>query len=730
MEIYIKGNFRKKIYQNESGYTIGIFKVKETNDEDIEVYIGRTITFTGYFHELNEMDTYLFYGKLVNHERYGEQFQVNSYERCKPEEKDAIVEFLTSGIFKGIGEKKAQKIVEVLGKDTLNIILENPDNLLLIPTITKKNVDLLHNKLVEYESSYQTIIKLTDMGFSTKDSLIVYNYYKENTLHVIENNIYQIMEDILDMSFKKIDILALHLQMEKNDQRRIQAAILYTINELSNVSGHCYFFKNEIETITSRILNTNILADEFELAFSNLEINMKLIKEDNRYYLTSLKEAENNIVKRFTLLSKQEDMINNNIEEKIIELEKFFGIEYNLDQKNAIINGYLKPFSIITGGPGTGKTTIIKGITELYRLEHKLNYEQLKEELALLAPTGRASKRMSEATMLPAQTIHRFLKWNKETNKFAINEKNKSDVKFVIIDEASMIDTYLLDNLLKGLSYKTKIILVGDDHQLPSVGPGQVLRDLIESQKLNVCFLKELYRQSSDSNILSLAYNVKDGVFDTSVFNKEEDLTFISCSSNLVKEKLRDICETYQDIDYKKFQVLAPMYKTHNGIDELNKMLQEIFNPKDKTKKEIKTEEVIYREQDKVIQLTNMPEDNVFNGDIGIIQKIETGNKKVIHIDFDGNVVKYTAANFSKFKHGFAISIHKSQGSEFDVVIMPMVINYKKMLYQRLVYTGITRAKKKLYFIGEKEALEMATKNNENDLRRTTIKKMLQESIN
>ena len=729
METYIKGNYRKSIYQNESGYIIGIFKVKETNSEDLEIYIGRTITFTGYFHELNDTDTYCLYGNLVNHVRYGEQFNVSRYERCQPEEKDAIVEFLTSGIFKGIGEKKAKKIVDVLGKDTLPIILEHPDNLLLIPTITQKNADLLHSKLVEYEFSYQTILALGNLGFTTKEAMLVYNHYKEKTMQVIEENIYRIVEDILEINFKKIDAIALKMGIKKDDDRRIQAGILYMIEEIGNITGHCYFLEDELFQTTSRLLKITLEQEQFAHALEQLQLDFKIIKKDDCYYLKALYDAEVNIVRRIMLLHKEEDVVQNKIGEKIKELEKFFQISYNEDQKKAIQQGYSKPFTIITGGPGSGKTTIIKGITELYRIFHKLNYEALQEEIALLAPTGRASKRMSEATKLQAQTIHRFLKWNKETNKFAVNERNKSDVKLVIVDEASMVDTLLFDHLLKGLSYKTRLILVGDDHQLPSVGPGQVLRDLIESEQVNVCYLKELYRQSEDSHILALAYHIQDQIIDPNDFNVAEDLTFISCKDDQIKAKLTDICMTYQDIDEKNFQVLAPMYKTKNGIDELNRFLQDIFNPKAENKKELIVGEVLYREQDKVIQLTNMPDENVYNGDIGTIVKIENRNQKRIYIDFDGNVVVYTASNFAKFKHGFAISIHKSQGSEFDVVAMPIVPNYRKMLYQRLIYTGVTRAKKKLYLLGSMEALAMAIKNQENDSRRTTIKKFLQEGI-
>ena len=242
---YIKGNYRRSIYQNSQGYNIGLFKVTDTDDKKLVDYVDHIITFTGYFHELNDMDTYLFYGKLVTHPKYGEQFQVDSYERCKPEEKDAIVDFLTSGLFKGIGEKKAKAIVDVLGKDTLKIILENPDNLILIPGVTRKNIDTLHTKLQEYEASYETILTLTELGFSTKDAMIVYNFYKNKTKNIIDTNIYQIIEDIYNMNFKKIDTIALKNGLAKDSQIRVEATIVYIMNELSNAYGHSYYFKEE-----------------------------------------------------------------------------------------------------------------------------------------------------------------------------------------------------------------------------------------------------------------------------------------------------------------------------------------------------------------------------------------------------------------------------------------------------------------------------------------------------
>lgn len=726
---YIKGNYRRSIYSSPQGYHIGLFKVIDTDDEKLADYIDRVITFTGYFHELNDMDTYLFYGKLVNHQKYGEQFQVDSYERCKPEEKNSIIEFLTSGLFKGIGEKKAKAIVDVLGKDTLKVILENPDNLILIPGVTKKNIETLHNKLQEYEASYETILYLGELGFSTKDAMIVYNFYKNKTKQVIEENIYKLVQDIYNLNFKKIDFIALKNGIEKDSMIRVEASLIYIMNEVSNAYGHSYYYKEELSLLLPRVIGVNISEEKIEEALKNLEKNLLIIVKEEKYYLKEMYESESLIVKRFRLLSHEKDLIAKDIDNKIKEIGEFFGIVYNEEQLEAIKESYQKKFLIITGGPGTGKTTIMKAITELYRQMNKLDYSSLQEKIALLAPTGRAAKRMTETTLLRASTIHRFLKWQKETNKFQVNEYNKSKVEFVIIDEASMIDTYLMASLLKGISANCKIVMVGDDHQLPSVGPGQVLHDLIQSEKLPVIKLTELYRQGKDSNILSLAYDIRQGTINEKIFNVGDDLTFIKSSPNQVINNILEITDTYKDLSYKDFQILCPMYKTIAGIDEINNHIQKKFNKKAKDKKEIATSEVIFREGDKVIQLTNMPDENVYNGDIGIIKEIKTSPKKEIIIDFDGNIVKYTPSNFANFRLAYAISIHKAQGSEFEVVIIPIVKNFNKMLYRKLIYTGVTRSKKKLYLIGDTEALKTAVNNTSADVRRTSIKDFLQNGI-
>ena len=716
MEEYIIGSVRRIIYRNDNGYIVGVFKVKDASTS-FEFLKDRTLSFTGYFHELDIDDNYKFTGNIINHPKYGEQFNVEFYEKVIPEENDSIVEFLSGGTFKGIGEKTAEKIVNILGDDAIKMIIENPSNLMLVPGISKKQIDTLHNGLIEYSNSYDVILKLNDMGFISRDSMTVYNKYKSNTLNIIDENIYRLIEDIKDFTFKKIDSIALKQEYKKDDKRRVNAAIITTMEELCNTIGHCYLHIDMIYKYTVMCLGSNISQEYFIECLNTLILDIKVIKIDEKYYLRSMWDAEENIVNRVTSLNNKKDLKLENLDSLIEELEKSKGITYNEEQKDAIKKSVIKNFLIITGGPGTGKTTIISSIIDLYKRVHKLTYEELLKEVVVLAPTGRASKRLTEKSLFPASTIHSFLKWNKEADKFAVNEYNKSDASLVIIDEASMIDVPLFHSLLKGLRIDTKIIMVGDYDQLPSVGPGQLLKDLIESELLNVISLKELYRQGEDSSIISLAHDINNGEINDKLFNVNYDLDFIK--TNNIVDSLKEIAETYKDESYNDFQVLVPMYKGINGIDNLNKILQDIFNPKSKSKKELVVGDVVYRECDKVLQLVNMPDERIFNGDIGIISRID--NKEIV-IDYDINEVKFTPANFSKFKHGYAISIHKSQGSEFDTVVLPVVNSYSKMLYRKLYYTAVTRSKKKLILLGDINALKTASVNNNQDIRMTSIK--------
>ena len=728
MKKFIKGVFKKTIYKSDRGYIIGLFKVKDTNSEELKDYINKSLTFTGYFHELNEEEKYTFYGEGVEHPKYGFQFSVTEYEKSKPEDKEGLVDFLSSDLFPGIGEKIAESIVDVLGLDALNKILEDPAILNLVPKLTSKKMELIYNNLLKYNESSAIIIYLTELGFSMKDAMNIYNFYKKITKDIIESNIYSILDNIEEIAFTKVDEIAIKEGINLDDKNRVKATIIYIMKNLIYSNGDTYLEYGDIIKNVELYLKTELNTSYFDDCLFELEKDNKIIKYNEHYYLSSIWKSEDYVANKIVKLSLMEPKNYPKLDNKLLNLEKELNIVYNDKQKEAIKKALTNSISIITGGPGTGKTTIIKAIVELYTELNNLSYENAMKEIALLAPTGRASKRMTESTNLQASTIHRFLKWNKETNKFAVDEFNPDKSKFIIIDEMSMLDISLLDSLFKGLTNNIQVVLVGDYNQLPSVGPGQVLKDLIESEVIDTVHLDLLYRQDENSYINTLAIEIKNNDLAETFMETKSDYTFLECSSSMIKESLKKICKQIIDkgYDYKKFQLMAPMYHGENGIDNLNKELQNIFNPSSNDKDELVVGDVIFRENDKILQLVNMPEENVFNGDIGIIKRIVYSNiskskKNEIHVDFDGNIVKYTPKDFNKFKHGYIISIHKSQGSEFDIVVLPVCNNYRRMLYRKLIYTAVTRAKRKLIIIGEPQAFVYAVNNDNEYIRKTSL---------
>lgn len=725
MKTYIKGTYKRSIFSSDKGYVIGLFKLNETDNEEFTSYINKTITFTGYFHELTENDKYLFYGEEIIHPKYGLQFNVVEYERIKPEDKDGIIAFLSSDLFKGVGEKLATIIVDHLGDDTLNKILEDINNLYIIPKVSKKKADVIYNTLQKYEESHNTIVYLTELGFSMHDALLIYNSYKENTIINIEHNIYSIIDRIEDISFSIIDKIALSMGIDRLDERRIKALIIFIFKKLTFRNGDVYLYYDDIYKELCRILNIVISDNAFLVYLKELIYEGFVIEESGKYFLSSDYNDEIYIANFINNAIDKPIRQNNKIDNCIEYLEKCNNIIYNEKQKEAIKAAINNNITIITGGPGTGKTTIIKAITTIYQELNGLTYDNLINEIALLAPTGRASKRMSQATFLPAMTIHRFLKWDKENNAFLINEENQCNCKLIIVDEVSMIDNNLMANLLRGLRQNCKLILVGDSNQLPSVGNGQILKDLIDSNLINTINLDILYRQDENSYINTLAHDINNGYVD-GIFDCYNDYKFIESSPYSLIDNLKSQAKKHLDEGYNNMQIMAPLYAGINGIDNLNKELQDVFNPKDIEKREVKVGDVIFRESDKILQLVNMPEENVFNGDVGIIKYIlfsdtSKSKKNEIYVDFDGNIVKYLPKDFNKIKHGFVISIHKSQGSEFDCVIIPVVNSYQRMLYKKLMYTGITRAKKKLIIIGESNAYENSIYNTISYNRKTDL---------
>lgn len=732
MNSFISGNIRDIFYKTDKGYMVGIFKIRDTNDEELNDYLNKTIIFNGNFHELIKESDYKFYGEVVHHPKYGIQYKVNYYEKIIPEEKNSIITFLSSGIFPGVGVKTATKIVDKLGDKTIDLILEDYNNLLMIPSIKEEKAKTIYDILYNEQMSYKTVLYLQEKGFSTNESVKIYEIFKENTINVVENNIYDIIEKVNGIGFLTIDRIALKLGIDKKDEKRIEACIIYSMNDLCMSSGDTYLSFNSIYLRTYKYLDIDLDINDFEYYILKLNKNNKVIIIDDKYILKTIYDIEISISNKISLLSKFPPKEIKGMDSVIKNLEDLFEIKYNKLQKEAIKSSLENKINIITGGPGTGKTTIIKGIVESYKQIERITDDKLFNDMVLLAPTGRAARRIMETTNFKAQTIHKFLKWDKETDTFQLNKYNKSTAKIVIVDESSMIDIFLFNNLLDALEDDVRIIMVGDYNQLPSVLPGQILKDLIDSDVIPVIKLNELYRQKEDSYIINLANEIKSGNLSNNFTDKRGDYNFIETNRENINFMICELCKKALEkgYDYNQIQVLVPMYKGINGVDNLNNKLQEIFNPKSSKKDEYIYGETIFREGDKVLQTKNINDLEISNGDIGIIDSItHTVNNVEVVINFDGIIVEFNKKNFEDLRLGYAISIHKSQGSEFDLVIMPMDISFKRMLYRNLLYTGITRAKKSLTIIGEKEAFIYGTAKLEEN-RNTLLRDLLINSIN
>lgn len=718
---YIKGTISKIIYRNNSnGYTVGLIKIKESDEE-----VGKIETFTGVLPEFNEKTIYQLNGTFTTHNKYGYQFQVDSFEIVLPEKKDELVDFLSSDLFP-IGEKTAKKIVGAFGEDTIDVILNNKEKLLEIPRLGIEKINKINNILKEYQSTSNIVLELNRMGFNTKDSLMLLNKYKDKVIRIIDNNIYDLIDNI-NLNFKEIDTIAINNKYDLYDERRVEALIIYLLNEITFEQGDTYSFFQEIYNSIIKYL-PDLKSEDLEYYLLKLSKQKRVVIKKEKYYLKELYDAEEYIADRIYRLNNMERRKLPKLKEKIKELEQKIGITYDESQKNAIITSLNNNFTITTGGPGTGKTTIIKGIIRMLVDTCHIS----PQNIALLAPTGRASRKLMEVCNIPAYTIHKYLGWDKDNNTFSHNEINVCKEEYIIVDEASMIDTMLMFSLLKGTRLDSKFIFIGDYYQLPSVSQGQVLKDMIDSEVLDVIKLNNLYRQKDGNYIINLAHEIKNKELSDNFLTKKEDYNFIEVDNDYVLTSIKDIILKALEKGYreKDIQVLAPMYKSQNGIDNLNKMLQEIFNPKSNDKNELTVGNKIYREGDKILELVNDSDNSISNGDLGYIinitNKEKNGNKKnEIIVDFDGNIVSFSPDKFINITHGYAISVHKSQGGEFNMVIIPFVNSFKRMLYNKLIYTAVTRAKSKLILIGSREAFVYGVNNDYVNNRKTTLKEML-----
>ena len=704
MNKYIVGSIRRIIFEsNNSPYKVGLFRVKDTNDEDMLIYKDKVISFTGSFMDINDDVDYILYGKMVNHPKYGEQYSVESYEISIPSDSESLIMYLSSGLFKGIGSKTAKKIVEKFGSDTLDIIKNDYESLSLISGMNMKKALMIHNKVMDSEYNQDLIIKLNGYGFTVKESINLSGMYGSELLDIINNDVYELIDYV---SFDKLDLIFLSMYDEM-DKRRIEALIKHNIYTMCYESGDTLINREELFIKMKRCFKSNFSAELFIVHLNALIESGDIIELNDYVSLFDFYDTETSIISDINRLNSIKNVIDEKkITKYITKYEKKYKIKFNDDQIEAIIESIKNNFYIITGGPGTGKTTIIRAIVEI--LEDFCHIE--RKDIALLAPTGRSAKRISESVKAPSYTIHKFLKWNKETETFGIDEYNKAHEKVVIVDEASMIDIFLFSSLLKGLRVNVKLLLIGDANQLPSIGPGDVLNDLLSVDSIKRKTLNKIYRVKDGSYITYLANDIKNIKEFDHFDNHYSDFKFIESSDDNIKEYLIQICNNVKNkkISIENFQVLAPMYKGINGIDNLNELMANIFNT---SIEKYQIGDKYYRVGDKVIQLINDVENNVFNGDIGYIKRIDSIDKKlVVTIDFDGNKVVYKSGEFDRFTLAYAISVHKSQGSEYDNVVIVLAKSFKRMFYNKLIYTAVTRAKMSLIIIGSIDSFNSSVK--------------------
>lgn len=736
----ISGHVQVIIFENTNNF-YKVIRVSIEEDDD-NLLTDDEITMTGQFASLHYDTSYEFYGRIIHHPRYGEQFAVERYQQITPTSKEGLITYLSGPRFKGIGLTLAERIVDKLGEEAIQTIIDDPNSLKSIRGLSTDVAENLRASLIESQGTERIFIQLNQWGFGAKLAERIYAVFESDTLTVIKNNPYVLIEKVEGISFNRADALAEELGFEANHPDRLIAGLYTAIWEHSNQSGDTYLpqkmtliqAQKRLEASRPVMIESHQLVDALDQALKE----KRLMAISDCIMVPSIYHAEVNVVKQYQIHQAAFDAIDyddDDIEAGIAHVIKKTGIQYDDQQKAALKLAIQSPISIITGGPGTGKTTLVRGLIELYAYLNHINLKEFKPHsddnpIRLAAPTGRAAKRMQETTGLPASTIHRLIGFTRDSQpeSFYSQELNGD---LLIVDEMSMVDVWLMNWLMQAIPYQMQVVFVGDRDQLPSVGPGQVFADLIDAKQIPTIALKKIYRQSQDSSIISLAHDIRKGQLPVDFLDKKPDRTFIQVKADQVGHVLDQIVffAKKRGFGMMDMQVLAPKYKGTAGIDELNRLLQQQLNPPSPKKREWVYYETTFRVGDKVIQLVNDTENNVFNGDIGFIEHIyfskETeSNTQEMVVAFDETELTYKSGDLNSIALAYCTSIHKAQGSEYPLVILPLVDRYTRMLRKDLLYTAVTRAQSSLIMMGDPECFRIAA-NNSNTKRATLLKELM-----
>jgi len=723
----LNGIVQEIIYRNsDNNYTVCVLDCN-----------GEEITAVGRFPNICEGECVEIEGQFIKHAKFGEQFTVKSVKITPPNTEEGIVKYLSSGLIKGVGPVTASSIVAKFGKDTLDIIEFTPERLAEVRGISNNKAIEIAEQFGSVRKMQNTVIFLQEYGISTNLAIKIFNRYGERTQELMQENPYRLVEDVEGIGFHTADKIAQSMGVEPTSDFRLRAGILHILKDNSDRGGHTYICLENLVGEIVGLLRQEISKERIISIVEKLTIDgvVKFFEEKevqcvalSKYY--NMEKAVACTLQLIdTCISKEDPDIDDEI--KMYEIINKISMHDN--QKEAVKAAVSNGVSIITGGPGTGKTTIVKCILQIYK--------SMRKRVQLMAPTGRAAKRLSESTGLEATTIHRALELDyTNSNMFFYNNMNKLPYDVIIIDEVSMVDIQLMYYLTRAIRQGTQLILVGDKDQLASVGCGNVLADILESRQFSTVCLTQIYRQSQDSLIITNAHAINNGKMPI-INNSSKDFFFSEqVEQSGVLDTIVSMCTTripkFLNVDSSKIQVLAPMKAGIIGIDNINKNLQDKLNPSSLSKVEIELDKCIFRVNDRVMQISNNYErtwkkatgeigSGVFNGDIGVIYDIDINTNQVT-IDFeDGRRSVYLKPELNELVLSYAITIHKSQGSEFDAVVIPVLNGPPMLLTKNLLYTAVTRAKKMVVLVGTKQCIARMVHNNHTQVRFTMLRSFL-----